>query len=522
MPARSHPRSSISYDESLEILDNDYRDSADLLPSSRDLKGPAIVPVVPSRFSESSSDEGNDGVEASMTDDYVPEKESFWHRRPGDGLIGRVVAGIMDDEWRRGGPRGVWARQSRERQGKLRKAFLGGCYILAWYATSLPLSIFNKWLLSEEHYDFKFPLFATTIHMVIQFTFSLICVTFFWPRMRPTTYPSWKDYGSKVMPCGVATGLDIGLSNQSLQIITLSFYTMVKSSAPVFVLLFAFLFRLERPTWSLSGIILVISFGMFLMVSSETQFNPVGYMLVQVATILSGFRWALTQILLQRESMGMNNPLATTLFLTPLMGVTLLIASGTSEGFSNVFASPFFATFSSSIGILALISLGGALAFLMVVAEFMLVRHTSVVTFSIAGIVKEIITILAATIIFGDSFPPNKVLGLVISIMGIAAYNFLRIRNMSSSSSHNRHRKGASPVGFSPLENEGAENDAEYLELEDSMHGLVATGRGLFGFHAVSAIAGTGRQSFDARGGMDEQSVEDVEYLGYDDVELSH
>ena len=48
------------------------------------------------------------------------------------------------------------------------------------------------------------------------------------------------------MPNGVSTGLDIGLSNYSLMLITLSFYTMCKSATPVFLLVFAFVWGLER------------------------------------------------------------------------------------------------------------------------------------------------------------------------------------------------------------------------------------------------------------------------------------
>ena len=48
------------------------------------------------------------------------------------------------------------------------------------------------------------------------------------------------------MPNGTATGLDIGLSNFSLSLITLSFYTMCKSTTPVFLLAFCFLWGIER------------------------------------------------------------------------------------------------------------------------------------------------------------------------------------------------------------------------------------------------------------------------------------
>ena len=85
---------------------------------------------------------------------------------------------------------------------------------------------------------------------------------------------------------------------------------MVKSSAPIFVLLFAFLFKLEKPTGKLIGVIFIIFVGVLLMVMEETDFVILGYIQIQCATIASGFRWALTQILLEKESMGMNNPLA--------------------------------------------------------------------------------------------------------------------------------------------------------------------------------------------------------------------
>ena len=51
---------------------------------------------------------------------------------------------------------------------------------------------------------------------------------------------------SAVLPNGVSTGLDIGLSNFSPSLITLSFYTMCKSTVPVFLLCFAFIWKIEK------------------------------------------------------------------------------------------------------------------------------------------------------------------------------------------------------------------------------------------------------------------------------------
>ncbi|KAI9188476.1 triose-phosphate transporter family-domain-containing protein, partial [Polychytrium aggregatum] len=299
--------------------------------------------------------------------------------------------------------------------------------ILGWYITSLCLAIYNKFLLSKDHYGFHFPLFTTMIHMMMQSVLSLLVVTCILPSMKPTRLPSLRDYVLRVLPCSMATGLDIGLSNSSLQHITLTFYTMVKSASPVFVLLFAFLFGLEKPTWKLTLIILTIFVGILLTVLHETKFDALGYFFVQLATVLSGLRWALTQVLLEKESIGMSNPFAASVVLAPLMAISLMAASMIVEGFGAVFASPFYAQFATALQTSLILIMGGVLAFVMVMFEFYLISHTSVVTFSIAGVFKEIITIIAGMVVFHDRLNAVNVIGLVISLLGIGMYNYVKV-----------------------------------------------------------------------------------------------
>ncbi|KAJ3117691.1 Triose-phosphate Transporter [Nowakowskiella sp. JEL0407] len=241
--------------------------------------------------------------------------------------------------------------------------------------------------------------------------------------------PSRSDYLAKVLPCGVATGMDIGLSNSSLKTISLSFYTMVKSAAPVFVLLFAFMFGLEKPTLRLLGVILVIVVGVVLMVVAQSN-NLIQFTKVQTATVLSGLRWALVHLLLEKESMGMNNPLATTIFLAPLMALTLLFFSVSYEGLSTLPYSPHFATFNDFMRTSATILSGAVLAFLMLMSEYRLISETSVVTFSISGICKEILTITVSHFIFGDTYTSTNIFGLVVSLIGLGMYNYVRISAM--------------------------------------------------------------------------------------------
>jgi hypothetical protein len=61
----------------------------------------------------------------------------------------------------------------------------------------------------------------------------------------PVTSPRPATRTRTVLPNGAVTGLDIGFSNASLVHITMSFYTMCKSTTPIFLLAFAFVWGLE-------------------------------------------------------------------------------------------------------------------------------------------------------------------------------------------------------------------------------------------------------------------------------------
>ncbi|GAA96328.1 uncharacterized protein L969DRAFT_88771 [Mixia osmundae IAM 14324] len=311
-----------------------------------------------------------------------------------------------------------------------RTAIINVIFILLWYTFSTLISVYNKWMFSPEHYGFPYPLFVTSIHMCIQFGLCSLVMAVV-PSLRPKNRPALVDYGTKVVPCAVATGMDIGLSNLSLKTITLSFYTMCKSSTLGFVLLFAFLFRLEKPTWKLCAVIVIITAGVILMVSTETQFHLVGMIEVLTASALSGFRWALTQILLQsrKDSMGMGNPIATLFWLAPVMAVSLALCSIIFEGWGNIFGNEkFFGSTQLTFNTIGISIFPGILAFCMNVAEFGLIKRTSVVTLSVAGIFKETATIFLSTIIFGDELMPLNISGLIITIGGISLYNWIKYK----------------------------------------------------------------------------------------------
>jgi solute carrier family 35 protein C2 len=148
---------------------------------------------------------------------------------------------------------------------------------------------------------------------------------------------------------------------------------MCKSSSLIFVLLFAFIFRLESFSLRLVAVIFLIFVGVVLMVASETQFVLGGMLLVLSASACGGLRWALTQLLLvgkKGREMGMDIPVSSIYWLAPLMGATLAVLSLLIEGWGPLFATKFFENSTAVMKTLMYIVAPGTVAFVMVLSEF--------------------------------------------------------------------------------------------------------------------------------------------------------
>lgn len=337
-------------------------------------------------------------------------------------------------------------------------------FILIWYFFSTGLTIYNKKLLGAKLWDFPAPLLMNTVHFALQAVISSLALRFLSPTMRPATSISWRDYCIRVVPTAIATALDIDLTNASLVFISISFETMCKSAAPVFLLLFAFAFKLEVPSFKLFGIISIISSGVLLTglgsllgtKSEEQQFELLGFILVILAAIMSGFRWTVTQVLLQKKEFGLNNPLAVMSQLAPIMAIITAILSITTEPLHKLAEHPFFDTYHDAIKSSLLLLLGGALAFFMVLAEYLLISRTSAVTLTVAGVVKEVVTIVVAVVFLGDDFTAIKGAGLAVIMVGVCWFNWFKYKKFR----HGDHVEFEKlPVRYVPLTDKSKDNE---------------------------------------------------------------
>jgi len=173
-------------------------------------------------------------------------------------------------------------------------------YVLSWYIISISFTLCNKWVLRYWHGDgFPFPMFVTACHMTIKFCLTRFinrCCTRPERRVRPLP---WHTYLRGPIPIGMCTAVDVAFSNLSFMFISVTFYTILKSGALIWILVWAVIMRLEPLTGEIVAICALVSMGVSLASYGEASFSLVGFILVTAACASSGLRWALTQIMLE-------------------------------------------------------------------------------------------------------------------------------------------------------------------------------------------------------------------------------
>ncbi|KAL7293386.1 hypothetical protein TKK_0013152 [Trichogramma kaykai] len=293
--------------------------------------------------------------------------------------------------------------------------------ISIYFVLSIGLTFYQKWLYNT--YGFDFPLTVVSCHLVFKFFMTSIirhmrkCCK----SQQPVCHLSWQNIIWTLGPPGIASGLDIGFSNWAMSLITMSLYTMTKSTTIIFILGFALLLKLEKKSWSLAGIVFMISGGLVMFTYKSTSFDLIGFLLCLLASLTSGIRWTVAQLIMQKSKLGLKNPIDMMYYMQPWMLLAITPVAMVIEG-PKVYRGLLSVDWNDTLLITttAFAVIGGAvLAFSMEVMEFLVVTHNSSLTLSISGIFKEICILIIAYEWKGDRMNGLNFVGLLMCLGGI-------------------------------------------------------------------------------------------------------
>mmetsp|Transcript_9583 Transcript_9583/g.14784 ORF Transcript_9583/g.14784 Transcript_9583/m.14784 type:complete len:444 (+) Transcript_9583:95-1426(+) len=306
--------------------------------------------------------------------------------------------------------------------------------MMGWFICSAALSSYNKVIFGENHGHFPCPLLLTSVHFLVQWVFSFSTSAAFPEFFGGSVVKSmsWKTFLGVSIPCGFITALDVGLSNLSLVRISITFFTMIKSSSPIWVLISAFLFGLEKMTCSLLTVGGLIVAGELLTAFGEVEFDKVGFFLCLTAAVCSGIRWTLVQLKLNKLDPPLKGSVVVMRVLSPSMFIFMLLLSLIIERPMEKLGpehGDYFSNFENGMKTISLGLTGAFIAIAMVLCEFWLILKSNAIVLMIGGVIKELITILVGVTIFGDDLNVINISGIVVVFMGVFLYKATLLLN---------------------------------------------------------------------------------------------
>ena len=323
----------------------------------------------------------------------------------------------------------------------------------SWYAVSMSLTLFNRLLLGYLA-KVAFPVSMSISHMAVKGLIAtaslLVCGDGSERESSGCRQPQSKVAAIlrsqqlsrsviyyTVLPLGAATALDVWLSAVSISLVDVSVYTVAKSSAIVFTLLFSLLMGLQRLTLPIAASMAAIVAGVVMCSlgadpsrdGGAGHVDTLGVVSALAAAACGAGRWVLTERYFSRPGLGAARPQVLIAVLAPITIVTLL--PGLAWEVPRLLASPVpLVETSGEAALLAGALLGGgALAFLLLVVELQLVARTSALTLNVIGHAKDVFVIGLAIPVFHETLTLMSSVGVVLTAAGTVIYSTLKARD---------------------------------------------------------------------------------------------
>ena len=116
----------------------------------------------------------------------------------------------------------------RGRVGAVQAMLRLAANICGWFAVSIFLTLYNK--LSVTAWGLDFPLTITCVHLLLRMPMAMVTMRYL--GVRAARF-SRRELLVSVFPVSVMIALDIGLSNMAFLFVSVTYYTIVKSSVPI-------------------------------------------------------------------------------------------------------------------------------------------------------------------------------------------------------------------------------------------------------------------------------------------------
>ncbi|CAG8752721.1 11346_t:CDS:2, partial [Racocetra persica] len=195
------------------------------------------------------------------------------------------------------------------------------------------------------------------------------------------------------------------------------FHQVVRAMTPIFTIVLSITFLKKQFTTMTYISLLPVVLGVVFATVGDYYFTKMGFFLTVLGTILA----ALKTVVTNRVQVGRLklHPLDLLLRMSPLAFVQTVIYAYVTGELQRVRA---FSRTEMTMSLVFALITNGVIAFFLNVVSFTANKKTSALTMTVAGNVKQVLSIILAVVIFNLTITPTNGLGIFLTLLGGAWY----------------------------------------------------------------------------------------------------
>jgi len=303
----------------------------------------------------------------------------------------------------------------------------GIVWMIAWLCLNVLCTLMNKALF--QFADFHFPITLSSIHMFYSFMGSYFMLRY--EKIERVEVSTTAGI-AVIFSLSVVFCLNITVSNISLRLITISLSQVIRSTIPAFAMCLSFFLLTKTYTKLQIATVCIVCMGVAMATMGELDFNILGTSFAFLGCFLSALKAVQSNMMLGGsprlflQSDGKDakfHPYDLLNWLSFFSFWEMLLLANIDGELSQLGDWSDGLIFDFTF--LLLLSANGLVAFLLNVANFNFINHTSALTVTICGNVKCVLTILISVIIFQNPISKLNFMGTVLTILGASIYSYL-------------------------------------------------------------------------------------------------
>ncbi|KAL1902140.1 hypothetical protein Cpir12675_000039 [Ceratocystis pirilliformis] len=285
-------------------------------------------------------------------------------------------------------------------------------YVILWISVSGALIIMNKWIL--DTLNFRYPILLTTYHLTFATVMTQVMsrtTKLLDGRKKLNMTPD--VYLRGILPIGVCFSLSLICGNMTYLYLSVSFIQMLKATTPVVVLLASWAMGNTQPKLSVLLNVSIIVLGVIVASFGEIEFVLTGFIYQILGILFEALRLTMVEKLLSGEYK--MDPLVSVYYFAPICALMNFMVAlywevprVSYQDFANVGALVFL--------------LNGCVAFTLNLSVVFLIGKTSAVVMTLCGVLKDVLLVASAMIIWNAPVTGLQFFGYGIALTGLVCY----------------------------------------------------------------------------------------------------